>query len=226
MHSPTIPEATLHYAVVRSYHSPRCLVPLPHGTCFQRVEAIATPKKRSRVAKPTNMLHDRCSRGCTECSHYACGLKSGRLTPCIHNTLMSGKKSRWIRETSAVLATLVSTAKDSPRTRSGREQGMSSDSPRTRHGHGQGADTDCCAPSALFPRGQGMENHLNRGKQMCALDCSSAPHNSLTNRITASSTFLEACSRSAHSYSTAIDILYSSAILAIWIRTMPSCLRP
>ena len=38
--------------------------------------------------------------------------------------------------------------------------------------------------------------------------------------------FLYGLQPSAHSYSTAIDILYSSAMLPTWIRTMPSWLRP
>jgi hypothetical protein len=51
----TIPEAAFRYAVVGSYHSPSCLVPLRPGTCLQRVEVIAMPKA-SAVALPNRRI--------------------------------------------------------------------------------------------------------------------------------------------------------------------------
>jgi hypothetical protein len=88
------------------------------------------------------------------CPHYACGFKRGRLTPCIHNALMSAMKSRRVREMSALLATLVSAATDSPWTRSGRVQAMSSDSPWPRTIHVLEQSTNTYWPRTGLGHGQ------------------------------------------------------------------------
>ena len=104
---------------------PTCFVPLrPSGTCVQCVEVIAMPKMLSRVAKPTDMLPNRRSKCRENAPHYACGLESGRLTPCSIKVPMSAKKSRRRRGMSARSAALC------PRTWPDRGRGLTLNCPR------------------------------------------------------------------------------------------------
>ena len=134
----------LHYAVVRSCHSR----PAPFRFGFRNGRSVLwihcgnDEEHRNCGADQIDLLHECCVRCCVGCPHYACGFKRGRLTPCIHNALTSAKKSRRIRGMSALLATLLSTATDSPWARSGRVQAMASDCPRPRSVHVLGQSTN------------------------------------------------------------------------------------